>query len=241
MTLLAQYRPRRATEILDASVRIYGAHWTALLLISAAVVAPPAALGAIAPEGLGRFIDLAGNLLLPVGQGAISLVVAAALEERPIDAGEAFAGLTGRVGTLVWLQFAAGLLIAVGLILLVVPGILALVWTAVALPAAAIERVPTGKALRRSRALARGHAGHVLATLGLAFVLVIALFLGSGLAVGALTAALGLGDRLVGFLGALLFVPLFPLFAVAVTLLYFDLRVRREGADLEAMAAALPA
>jgi hypothetical protein len=37
-------------------------------------------------------------------------------------------------------------------------------------------------------------------------------------------------------IGGLLLVPLFPLIGVASALLYYDLRVRRDGADVAAMA-----
>jgi hypothetical protein len=38
----------------------------------------------------------------------------------------------------------------------------------------------------------------------------------------------------------LLLVPLAPVIGIAVTLLYYDLRVRTEGADVNAMIGALP-
>jgi hypothetical protein len=41
-------------------------------------------------------------------------------------------------------------------------------------------------------------------------------------------------------LASLLMVPLFPLIGVASSLLYYDLRVRGEGADVQAMVDALP-
>ena len=240
MSLLTDYRPRRATEILDASFQFYRAHAPALLVIAAIVFVPPAVLGAIAPEALGRLVEAAGNLLIPVAQGATAVLVAAAFEGRSIEAGEAFAGLRGRIGTLVLLQIVAGFLMVFGLILLIVPGILAIIWTAVSQPVAAIENVPTNESLKRSRDLARGHGMHVLGTLLLMVFLLFAMLIGGGFAVGIIASIAGLGDTAIDFIVELLIVPLYPLLAVATSLLYFDLRVRREGADLEAMAAALP-
>lgn len=240
MSLLSEYRPRSATEILDASFQLYRAHAPALLVIAAIVFVPPAVLAGIAPAGAGRLIELAGNLLIPVAQGATAVLVAAAFEGRSIDAGEAFGALRGRIGTLMVLQVAAGILMMLGLILLIVPGILVIIWTAVSQPVAAIEGAPMNEALKRSRELARGHAMHVLGTLALMIVLLFALLIGGGLVVGIAAGIVGLGDAAIDFVAGMLIVPLYPLLAVATSLLYFDLRVRREGADLEAMAAALP-
>ena len=240
MSLLTDYRPRRATEILDASFQLYRAHASALIVIAAIVFVPPAVLGAMAPSELGRVIELAGNLLIPVAQGATAVLVAAAFDGRSIEAGEAFGQLRGRIGTLVLLQIVSGILMVFGLVLLVVPGIIAIIWTAVSQPVAAIEGVPTTESLRRSRDLARGHGMHVLGTLLLMVVLLFAMLIGGGLAVGILASLVGLGEGAIDFVAELLIVPLYPLLGVATSLLYFDLRVRREGADLEAMAAALP-
>jgi hypothetical protein len=82
--------------------------------------------------------------------------------------------------------------------------------------------------------------GHVLGTMLLAWVIVLGLVLGISLAVGLLFGFVGLPDRLTDMLGELVMVPLFPLIGVAVTMLYYDLRVRSEGADVEAMVNALP-
>lgn len=240
MTLLTEYRPRRATEILDASFQFYRAHAQTLLVIAAIVLVPPAVLAAIAPEGIKQIVEIAGNLLLPVAQGAIALVVAGALEGRTPRAEEAFGGLRGKIGALVATQIMAGIMIMFGLVLLIIPGLIAIVWTAVMQPAVAIEKISSGDALTRSRDLCRGHGGHVIGTLLLAGFLLIVMVIGGGVVVGIIGGMVGLPDRITELLGGLLIVPLYPIMAVATSLLYFDLRVRREGADIEAMAAALP-
>ena len=242
MSLLANHRPRGAAEILDASAGIYRAHIGVLLVISIAVVLPPAILRAFLPTDLGNVISLAGNLLVPLAQGAIILLVSAALEEgKAISAGEAYRRLGKHGGGIIGVQIMTGILVILGLILLIVPGIIAIAWTAVAGPVVVLEGISSGHALTRSRALARGQVKHVLGTLLLAWVIVLALIVGISFALGLLGAVVGLGAMATQFLTELLFAPMLPLLSIPVALLYYDLRIRNEGADIDAMVAGLPA
>ena len=50
-----------------------------------------------------------------------------------------------------------------------------------------------------------------------------------------------LSNSLTGILSALLIIPIYPLLAVVSTLLYYDLRIRKEGFDLEVMSRELGA
>ena len=83
--------------------------------------------------------------------------------------------------------------------------------------------------------------GHVLGTMVLVWLIVLLLLFGSALMLGIVGGVIGLPARLSALLGGLVFTPLFPLIGIAVTLLYYDLRVRSEGADVSAMIDALPA
>jgi tetrahydromethanopterin S-methyltransferase subunit G len=242
VNLLAQHRPRGAAEILDASAQFYRTHIGVLLVISIAVVLPPAILRAFVSPEIGNVISLAANLLVPVAQGAIICLVAAALEEgHEMTAGEAYRRLGNRAGAMIGVQIMSGFLIILGLILLVVPGFIAIAWTAVAGPVVAIEGVNGSAAISRSRTLSRGHMKHVLGTLILSWVIVFALLFGASFVVGGLAGAIGLGSRALDFIAELLFAPLLPLLSIPAALLYYDLRIRNEGADIEAMVDALPA
>jgi hypothetical protein len=241
MSQLAHTQPRRATEIIDASFRFYRAHFGNLLVLSALLLVPTALLGVIVPGELQRVVQLVGNWMYLVCEGAIAVLVAAAIErDQALTGGEVLRQLGGNAGKVIGVSIVSGFMILVGFILLIIPGIIALSWTMVALPVAAIEGFSSSAAISRSRALARGRMRHVLGTMLLAWVIVIGLVLGISLAVGLLFGFFGLPDRLTDMLGELVMVPLFPLIGVAVTMLYYDLRVRSEGADVQAMVEALP-
>lgn len=241
MSQLAHTRPRSATEIIDASFRFYRAHLGDLIVVTALLLVPPALLSAIAPEWVQKVLQLIGNWLYLICEGAIAVLVAAALErDQVLSAGEVFREFGNRAGKVIGVSIVSGIMVLVGFVLFVIPGIIALSWTMVALPVAAIEGSSSTAAIERSRALARGRMGHVLGTMLLAWAIVIVLMLGIALALGMLVGMFGIPERLSDLLIELVMVPLFPLIGVAVTLLYYDLRVRSEGADVEAMVNALP-
>ena len=136
-------------------------------------------------------------------------------------------------GLLVWLAVLAGTL------LLVVPGVVLMVATSLALPATVVERPGARGAFRRSLALTKGHRWPLFAA-GLA-VLVVVWVLAAIVQVGAAAAvALVLPPRfamaallLSSQLGNALLSPL-PLVALSVA--YHDLRVEKEGLDTATLA-----
>jgi hypothetical protein len=241
MSQLAHTHPRRATEILDGSFQLYRAHFADLLVISALLLVPPLLLGAIMPQPIQVVFQLVFNLMFLVSQGAIAVLVAAALErDRALSAGESLRELGNRAGGVVAVSIMSGILIVLGALLLLIPGILIAVWTVVAVPVAAIEGLKNSSALARSRDLTRGHFWHVLGTMLLAWIIVMGLLFGLAIALGMVFGSIGVPERLTELLTGLVMVPLFPLVAVTTSLLYYDLRVRGEGADVQAMVNALP-
>src|SRR4051794_12396245 len=170
MSILAHTQPRRASEIIDSSFRIYRAHLGDLIVISALLLVPPAVLTAITPAPFSIAIQFAGNLLYLVAQGAIAVLVAGAIEEdRSLSAGEVFRTLGSRAGSVIAVSIMAGLLTMLGTVMLIIPGILIGVWTSVSTPVAALEGLRNSDALSRSRNLVRGHFWHALGTLLLAW------------------------------------------------------------------------
>jgi hypothetical protein len=241
MSLLAHARPLHVTEIVDVSFRFYRVHAGELLVLAAVCLVPPIVVGAIVPAPVQPVVSLLGNLLYPVCQGGIALVVAARMQQdRAITAGEALRAMSGRMGAAIGTSLLAGILVMLGTLLLVIPGILVLAWTIVVVPVVVIEGLANSPAISRSRDLVRGHVWHVLGTTALAWLVVTALVLGSSLALGLLVGMFGITNTLPKLLGALTIVPTFPLVGIATTLLYFDLRVRGEGADVVAMLDSLP-
>lgn len=239
MSTLAHTRSRTPTEIIDASFQFYKAHAGDLLVLCALLLVPPMIIKAITPAPYDSLIEIVSNLMLLVSQGAIAILVAAALEEdSSLTAGEVLRRLGA--GNVIIVAIMAGILMGLGAILLVIPGVIVAVWLAVATPVAAIEGRRNSDALGRSRDLARGYFWHVFLTMLLAWIIFIALAFGATLGLMLVLGMVGLPERLVELVAGVMLVPLFPLVGVATSLLYFDLRIKREGADMFALAEMLP-
>ena len=102
------------------------------------------------------------------------------------------------------------------------------------LPVLLVEEKRVADSMSRSRALADGNGARIVVLIGL--VILISMFF--GIMLGGIAAALVSG--LVGALLYLFCVALVNQFAgVVLTLLYFDLRVRKEGYDIELLASSL--
>ena len=125
--------------------------------------------------------------------------------------------------TLIAVALAVGCLIAIGIVLLVVPGLIALTVWSVAAPVVVLERPPGLKAMRRSRELVAGNGWPVF---GVIFVLGVAVaIVAGGIEIAAESAGTGAGIVARVVLGVLTA----PLSALAAAVLYFELlRARGE-------------
>ena len=165
-------------------------------------------------------------------------VSGAYLDEQP-DWKESLRFARSKLGALLWLSLLLVVLMVPAFLACIVPGLYLYVAWAVASPVLLLEDVRGWGALKRSRELVKGRFWPTVAVLLLMTVLtgiVQAIFLGifvglvsvSGNEV-AQAAAEAVGQTASSAL-------ITPLSAAVLTVLYFDLRVRKEGFDLELLA-----
>jgi hypothetical protein len=241
MSLLANQRKRSSVEIIDASVHFFRAHALSLLAIAAVVVIPPAVLEVFVPPTMKPLFSLAENLLLTLAGGAASVYVTTLLTGTELSVGESFGRVSRRFGRILTAQVGYGLALILGLVLLVIPGLIFGSRLALATTIAAVEDDEAAKkALERSWRLTKGHAMHVLGTLFVTVLVWSVVVFGGSFVLGLITGALGLADSLTDLLVASLTIVAAPFVWTVSTLLYIDVRVRVEGADIEAMVAELP-
>jgi len=150
-----------------------------------------------------------------------------------------------RLGSVLWLSIVTFVVLVLAIIALVLPGIYLAVAFSVALPVLLVEGTGGFKALRRSLALTRGRWWATLGTILVAAVLiavvqlVVGLILGliGGLvfphATGGSPVARVILQRVLDTFGRMISI---PFFAACVTVIYYDLRVRKEGYDLQLLA-----
>ena len=192
--------------------------------------------------GIGIVIAaLAGFLVTPFIGGATSMVVAASYLGGELKAGPAMRA-TGRAFlTLLAVFFLTALLKLAGLVVCLVGVLVPMTLFLVTTPAVMVEHARPIQAMARSVVLVRPRFWPVMA-IGVGSGLV-ATFLANILATPFSIAALAVGYRwgwILAAIGAI--VPALlttPFVSVLATLVYFDLRIRNEGFDLQMIAAEL--
>ncbi len=249
-------------EILDAAVAIYRAQFGALVRIIAIVVVPVQILNVLVSlsslpstssassvfDARGTiWVPLAGNLVTNIivllstafaTAAVTSLVADVYVSANQMTARRSLGVAWHRLGPVLGLALLVSLLVLAGSAMCLVPGIWLQVSLAVAMPAMILEQTKVSPAISRSFALVKGRwwacAGvHYLGSL---LTVVVSLSLTGALAY-AVHAAHVHGDLanaivggVTGLVASLLTV---PFLACAVVVLYFDLRIRKEGFDVQ--------
>jgi uncharacterized membrane protein len=249
-------RPLSVGEILDTSFSLYRRHFGALATVSLVCSGLPLVLRLFVEAAGGMFTHLTLTLvyflslvvLSLIATGATVFIVSESYLGRPLTARDALTRATPYMGRILIASLLMGLVIMLGLFLMVIPGIILGVGLAVAIPAVVLEagRSASG-ALSRSWELTRGSRWRIF---GLGFTLFVLLYV-PVVAISGLVAVLLPRGSAVVFgpastativalaLGGVVQLFIYPLFYCVLTVTYYDLRVRKEGFDLELLASSL--
>lgn len=208
---------------------MYKAHWRHLLPIAFVVYVILALATLILALALTWLGILLGTVISIVGafwvQGALTQAVDDIRDGRAdLSLGETFARVRPRLGAIVVAGLLAGLGIALGLILLIIPGLVLLTWWAVIIPVVVLEGRSAGEAFGRSRELVRGFGWNVFGVI----VLTIVILLGVSIVLSIVLSPIA--DWLQGFLSNIISGTLTtPFIALVWTLMYFRLRAAKEA------------
>jgi hypothetical protein len=161
---------------------------------------------------------------------------------RPTTIGASLSRMWGQLANLFGVMILNGLAVAAATIFLIIPGIYVACRLSTCIPAALLEDLGARQSLERSFALTKDNAGRAFVIFLLYFALLYAtmfLFMvpfGVLLALSAKDPSLmrwAMGLMQVGnFFGAVL---VGPIFLIATSVFYYDLRVRKEAFDLQMM------
>jgi hypothetical protein len=248
-------RPLSVGEILDVSFTLYRRHFAPLAGVALVCSGVPVLLN--------MFIEASGGMLHNPPLVLVYYIVFAALSSiataatvfivsesylgRPIDARVALRRAAPYLGRILICSMLTALVIFVGFILFVIPGIVLIAGLILAIPSLVIEGKSASAALSRSWELTRGSRWRML---GLLLVLVILLYVPIA-AIGGIFAVFvpGAGSILTtpnvtisvaaAAVSGLVQLFIYPLFYCVLTVAYYDLRVRKEGFDLELLASTL--
>jgi len=261
-------RPLGVGELLDAAIKVCLAHAGTLMKAVLVVIVPVQILSAIILASTvddPAFLDVtttesgtedadaafwAGQFVTTLLTGASFLLATGAcfraiaegwLGRRP-DWRESLRFAARRALPLLWISILSVLGVLLGTIALIIPGIFLFVRWVVAYPVLFVEDERGGGALARSSQLVKGRWWQTFLLLVVGFTLAGVLQFVASFGFGLLAFA---NDSLaflilITTLGTLLSTALTtPFQAAIVVLLYFDLRVRKEGFDLELLASRL--
>lgn len=262
-------RPRSATELVDAAFQVYRRAPLQFMVAVAAVYVPWLVIQlafnvSITPTNLPdsgqiAWLSLAGILIFAIAGGVTALIARDVYLGQPLDVAAEFRALLPRVVTLILASVAAVVIIAIGTVVAVIPAglIFAVTGGQVAAVVAAsvlfiiaglylfarfyavrqivvLEDAGVGRALARASALSKGLRFHIIGTLFLIGVLTIAVDVGAMLMLGMIPSAV-----LIRLGSTALAVIVGPLFGITETVLYYDLRIRKEAFDVEYLAGAV--
>lgn len=251
---------RTLGELLNETFAIYRNHFWRFIGLAALVQVPVSLLSLLPPSvGTSLLTNFAGGWGGVLLIGAITYGVGQHYLGRPVEVRECYSKVwfrvlsLGVVGTVLaglgllaeylGTTAATGRSPATGVLFLVfsVPAAVLLMYAVFTPQSMIMEGLGPVGAVRRSYSLVRGNWWRVLGivlivvlvVIGLALVLLIPFALASSIAGAEDPNALGTAVQFLGGLVAAVAVP--PVAAIALTLLYYDLRVRREQYDLAAL------
>jgi hypothetical protein len=257
-----QLRPLSIGEVLDAGFRLFRARFGALVLAVLVPIVPLSILGTALVGATDEHafdvnttaVDqsgsaVAGNLISALLQGlAVALAVAicfrlisAAYLGEHATVGESIRYGAGRIVALVIAFIVLSVLITIGLFLLLIPAIFFGVRFAMTYPAIVFERTGPFKGMGRSWSLTGENFWRSLGTLAVLALLMFVLYFAIGFVVG--LGALGIegaSEAVVAVVSTIMSILIiavtYPLLAAILTVMYYDLRVRKEGFDLQLLA-----
>ncbi|HVH85135.1 MAG TPA: hypothetical protein VM912_00305 [Terriglobales bacterium] len=263
--MAASLRPLSTGELLDQTFNLYRQNFLLFFGIAAVpqlvlflvIVAAGVVLGLVAGRTGGvrvlpeiavvpGFAYLAGSMIATaVTQAATTFAVSALYLEQPVSLGRSFSLAKGRILAVIGVTILFGISVGIGFMLLVIPGILVLMWYSLAVPATVVEQIGVSRAFNRSSSLSKGSGWRILGVYILLLILTIVLDIGIEYLVAFALRPLKGIPAVHGFLSGgtsyLVGALVAPILTIALTLLYYDQRVRKEGFDLEHMMSVLQA
>jgi hypothetical protein len=232
-------------SVLSRTLSIGGANIVSFVVVGLVVQSPVLlGLGGIAVSGESmpiaqKLLDMLSNLLTLILTGAVTYGVFQALRGEPAGVGDVLRFGLARLGTVWWTAILTGLATMLGILCFLIPGLVLMTRFWVAVPVAVIEAPGASQAIDRSADLTAGNRWRVFALALISGVIVFAFTMLAGAAFGMIESALAPGanrDQFTAWAQAaleLVIIPLQAMAAVAPAIAYHDLRVGKEGVDVE--------
>ncbi len=236
-------RARPATGLIDTAVVLLRRRYWDYFLAALIPALPFLIVDVFVSYRTLGWVEDADRLVWPVAAAIAACMVSGEYTGRPVSLGDALARALRRYPALIVLSLFVAVCVACGLAFLIIGAFVVAAWLYAAAPAFLLEDLSPSGAIGRSFDLANGLAPHVLGVwVGavLANIIVdwaLAALIRWGWV--ALVAYVVLPVRVETMLLLPAALAARPLIVVPPAVVYFDLRIRRDGFDIEAMAASL--
>ena len=256
-TNVPRFEAMTTGALLDRAFRLYTGNFSLMLGITAAAYVPfyliilaiESSLGGNVQASSGGlstllfqvgFMVLWASLAFPIAGGAATYAISERYLGNDVTIGESLRLALSRFWTLSVAQITATIRVIFGFLLLIVPGILWLLSYSLVVPAILVENQKATPSLSRSRDLVKGHRGKVFCVLFVINLLQGIPLLGVSMILGMIfNIESGAGAVLNSAIINLVSIFVTPLGIIATILLYYDMRIRKEGFDLEMLSRAI--
>jgi hypothetical protein len=235
----------------DAAVQLFRHNFKAILTVSGIGMAPYIVIRPLLANITGPDAEVIGSagvfttfavmfltsLWFSLAGAAIIAAAAQAYRGETVDVGAAFGEVFARPFSILYGAILKGLAVFLGAILLLV-GALYFYATYFALPTTiVVEKLSGSQGVERARQLASGYRWHALKPLALMWILYMVVYGAAGLIAVMLLGA----DNpvMVDIFSMIITTVIYPIISITEMLVYFDIRIRKEGYDVEVMAAQL--
>jgi hypothetical protein len=208
-------------NVINETFSIYGQNFLPLIgsalvvFVIVGIISGLLQSGGVVLALLGAIVGLAGRALYT--GFVVKLVEDVRDGRRDQTIGDLFSSAAPSILPLIGFGILFGIGVGIGLILIIVPGLILLTIWAVGAPAIVSEGAGVFEAFGRSRQLVRGNGWSVFGSLVVVLLIVIAI----GVVLGVIATPIGDGALIVASIisGAITA----PIFAIAVTVMFFDL------------------
>ena len=245
-----QLRPRGVGEIIGATFTIYRKRFGPMIAIALVLGLIPAVLsilggctaaevGTTCDTAIGWVGEVAFQIATIAASAAAALVAAGAFTDVTPDWRKSAGEGLRRVVSVVVATIVVGVLVAAGFVLVVVPGIILGISFMVVTPAIMIERIGPFASMGRSWRLVSGERWRLFGV-GIVTVFTFVVVFGiAGIVLFILLSAIGIdGDAASNYTQKIISMLAVPMAGIG-TVIYLDLRVRKEDLQAEELAAIL--
>ncbi|MGA7435848.1 MAG: YciC family protein [Solirubrobacterales bacterium] len=213
--------------VFDATTEIYKKSFSTVWIVALILMVPTAIIvGLLGDRGL---LSLIGSLVQLVATawlaGSIIRVVQDVEADGRVDlsVGDILGSVTGKLVAIILLEIVVGILVGIGLIFCIIPGVFLMLMWAVSIPSMVVEDLGVFDSMSRSSDLTKDNRMRILGVIALILIAYIVVALIAGLLIAAVPVLGIIALIIVGIL-------VYPYISIIAAVLYFRLRELKDGA-----------